>query len=68
MSAVSAQRPIGPLAFLDVIYQHIRRMLKSRHTKDWCAQSWSMVVPFGTSQAYFFKRNLRMYKKGQLDL
>ena len=28
MSAVSAQRLIGPLAFLDVIYQHVHRMLK----------------------------------------
>ena len=24
---------------------------------DWCAQSWSMVVQFGTPQVYFFKRN-----------
>ena len=68
MSAVSAQMLTGPLAFSDVIYQHVHRMLKSRHTKDWFAQSWSMVVPFGTPQAYFFKRNLRMYRKGQLDL
>ena len=26
---------MGPLAFLDVIYQHVHRMLMSRHTKDW---------------------------------
>ena len=44
MSVISAQRLIGPLAFLDVIYQHVHRTLKSRHTKDWCAPSWSMVV------------------------
>ena len=61
-------RQIGPLAFLDVIYQHVHRMLKSRHTKDWCTKSWSMVVQFGTPQVYFFKRNLRRYRKGQLDL
>ena len=66
-SAISAQRLIGPLAFLDVIYQHVHRTLKSRHIKDWCAQSWSMVVQFGTPQVYFFKRNLRRYRKGQLD-
>ena len=60
-SAISAQRQIGPLAFLDVIYQHVPRMLKSRHTKDWWAQSWSMVVQFGTPHVYFFKRNLRRY-------
>ena len=30
MSAISAQRLIGPLAFLDVIYQHAHRTLKSR--------------------------------------
>ena len=40
MSAISAQRLIGPLAFLDVFYQHVHRTLKSRHIKDWCAQSW----------------------------
>ena len=68
MSAISAQRLIGPLAFLDVIYQHVHRTLKSRHIKDWCAQSWSMVVQFGTPQVYFFKSNLRRYRKGQLDL
>ena len=50
------------------IYQHVHRTLKSRHIKDWCAQSWSMVVQFGTPQVYFFKRNLRRYRKGQLDL
>ena len=49
-------RQIGPLAFLDVIYRHVDRMLKSRHIKDWCAQSWNMVVQFGTPQVYFFKR------------
>ena len=53
------------LAFLDVIYQHVHRMLKSRHIKDWCAQSWSMVVQFGTPQVYFFKRR---YRKGQLEM
>ena len=68
MSAVSARRLIGPLAFLGVIYQHVHRMLKSRHIKDLCAQSWSMVVQFGTPQVYSFKRNLRRYRKGQLDL
>ena len=57
-SAISAQRLIGPLAFLDVIYQHVHRTLKSRHIKDWCAQSWSMIVQFGTPQADFFKKNL----------
>ena len=36
--------------------------------KDWCAQSWSMVVQFGTPQVYFFKRNLGRNRKGQLDL
>ena len=42
-SAISAQRLIGPLAFLDVIYQHVHRTLKSRHIKDWCAQYGSSV-------------------------
>ena len=31
---------------------HVHRMLKSRHLKDWRAQSWSMVVQFGTPQVY----------------
>ena len=48
MSAMSAQKLIGPLAFLNVIYQYVHRMLKSRHIKDWRAKSWSMVVQFGT--------------------
>ena len=65
---ISAQRQIGSLALWDVIYRHVHRMLKSRHTKDWCAQSWSMVVQFGIPQVYFFKRNLRRYRKGHLDL
>ena len=30
-SAISAQRLIGPLAFLDVIYQHVHRMLQSAY-------------------------------------
>ena len=68
MSAISTQRHIGPLAFLDVIYQHVHRMLTSQHTEDWCAQSWGMVVQFGTPQVYFFKRNLKRYRKGQLGL
>ena len=54
MSAISAQRLKGPMAFLDVIYQHVHRMLKSRHIKDWCARSWTMVVQFGTPQVYFW--------------
>ena len=68
MSAICAQRLIGPLAFLDVICQHVHRMIKSRYIKDWCAQSWSKVVQFGTPQVYFFKRNLRGYRKRQIDL
>ena len=31
MSAISAQRLIGPLAFLDVIYQHVHKMFKSAY-------------------------------------
>ena len=54
--------------YLDLIYQHAHRMLNSRHTKDWGAQSWSMVVQFGTPQVHYFKKNLRRYRKGQLDL
>ena len=42
-----ANRTIG---FLRRNYQHVRRMLKSQHIKDWCAQSLSMVVQFGTPQ------------------
>ena len=48
MSAIFAQRLIGTLTFLDVIYLRVHRMLKSRHIKDCCAQSWSMVDQFGT--------------------
>ena len=45
MPAISAQRLIGPLAFLGVIYQHVHRTLKSRHIKDWCAP----VLEYGGS-------------------
>ena len=68
MSAISAQRQIEAVAFLDVIYQYVHMMIKSRHTKDWCAQSWSMVVQSGTPQVHFLRRNLRRYRKRQLDL
>ena len=44
------------LGFLDVTYQHVHRTLKSRHIKDWCAQSWSMVVQFGTPLKYTSSR------------
>ena len=46
---------IGPLASLDVIWQHVPRMLKSQHTRDWCVQFWGMVVQFGKAKVYFFK-------------
>ena len=47
---------------------------KESACKDWCTQSWCMVVQFGPAsphpqpQVYFFKMNLRRYRKGQLDL
>ena len=65
MPAISVQRLIGTLAFLDVIYQHVHRILKSRQIKDWCAQSWSIVVQFGTTQVYFFKWN-NSYETGSM--
>ena len=58
----------GTLDFFRRDYQHVHRMLMSRHIKDWCAQSWSMVVQFGTPQVYAFKRNLSRNRKGHLDL
>ena len=62
MSAIFAQRLTRPLA------PSVHEMLKSRLTKDWCVQSWSMVVQFGTPKAYFFKMNLSKFRKEQLDL
>ena len=62
MSAIFAQKPIGPLASLDVTWRHVHRMLRSRHTRDWCIQFWSMLVQLGTPKAYFFKINLRQDK------
>ena len=38
-------------------------MLKSRLTKDWYVQSWSIVVQFGTPKVYSFKMNLRRFRK-----
>ena len=46
--------PHSPLASLDETWRHVHSMLKSRLTKDWYVQSWSMVVQFGTPKAYFF--------------
>ena len=47
MSATFAQKQIGLLAFLGVTYRQFHMMVKSRHIKDWCAKSWSIVVQFG---------------------
>ena len=68
MLATFAQRLTGPLASLDETWRHVHQMLKSRFTKDWYVQSWSMVVQFGTPKAYFFKMNSRRFRKEQLDL
>ena len=35
MSAIFAHGLIGPSAFLNVIYRHVHKMLKSWHIKDW---------------------------------
>ena len=32
----------GPLASLDETWWHVHKMLKSRLTKDWYVQSWSL--------------------------
>ena len=33
----------------EVTWRHAHRTLKSQH-RDWCVQSWSKVVQFGTSE------------------
>ena len=68
MSAIFAQRLTGPLASLDETWRHVHETLKSRLTKDWYIQSWSIVVQFGTPKVYLFKMNLRRFSKEQLDL
>ena len=40
-----AKRTLG---FLDETKRHVHETLKSRLTKDWYVQSWSVVVQFGT--------------------
>ena len=45
-----------------------RDVKKSWLTKDWYVQSWNIVVQFGTLKVYFFKMNLRRFRKEQLDL
>ena len=67
MSAIFAQRLTGPLASLDESWRHVHETLKSRLTKDWYVQSWSMVVQFGTPRVYFFKMNLKRFRREQLD-
>ena len=68
MSAILAQRLIGPLASLDVILRHVHETLKSQHTRDWYCQSESMIVQLGTPKIYFFKINLRRCRKELLNL
>ena len=68
MSAIFAQRLIGPLTSLDETWWHVHQMSKRRLTKDWYVKSWSMVVQFGNAKVYFFKMNLRRFRKEQLDL
>ena len=70
MSAIFAQRLIGPLASLDVhvTWRHAHMMVKGQHTRDWYVQAWSMVVQFRTPKVYFFKMNSRRCRKGQLNL
>ena len=53
MSATFVQRSMRPLVSFDVTWRHVQRMLKSQHTRDWCVQSWSMVVQSGTPKKYF---------------
>ena len=61
-------RLTGPLASLDETWRHVHETLKSQLTKDWYVQSLSKVVQFGTPKLYFFKMNLRRFRKEQLDL
>ena len=65
---IFAQRLTGPLASLDETWRHAHETLKSRLKKDWYVQFCSMVVQFGTPKVYFFKMNLRRFRKEQLDL
>ena len=62
MSAISAQRLTGPLAFLDVIYQHVHRMLKESAYKGVVRP----VLEYGSivwDSSGILKRNLRRYRK-----
>ena len=65
MLAIFAQRLTGPLASLDETWRHVHKMLKSRLTKDWYIQSWSMVVQFAAPKAYFCKMNLKRFRKAR---
>ena len=48
VSNLVAQRPVGLLSFLDLTKRHVHRVSKSRHTRDWCVEPWSMVALFRT--------------------
>ena len=63
MSAMFAQRSIGSLVSLDVTCRHAQWMLKSRHTRDWCVQSWSLVVQFGTPKLLLQDELEKMQKR-----
>ena len=56
------------LASLDVTRRHVHETSKSRLTRVWYVQSWSIVAQFGIPNVYFFKINLRRRRKEELDL
>ena len=63
MSAVFAQRLIGPLASLDITWRHVHETLKSQLIRDWYVQSWSMVVQFGTPKRILLQDELEKVQK-----
>ena len=58
MSAIFALRLIGPLASWDEIFTLVHKRLKRQHIKEWCAQSWNIVLLFGTPSGVGLKNEL----------
>ena len=64
MSAIFAQRLTGPLASLDETWRDV----KESAYKELVRSILEYVVQFRTPKVYFFKMNLRRFRKEQLDL
>ena len=68
MPAIVGLRSIGSLTSWNQIYTLVCKRQKRQHIKDWCAQSWSIAVLFGTLGCRTFKMSSKKFNIELLDL